>query len=296
MKNRLLLKIITLFIAVLLWFHQMFMREHKQEINVPITLINTPQSLVLFASDLPKVGVAIRATGLDIFKLKLSNNFFEIDASQFNAGENLVEITNRKFKYPKNINFDFEMITTEQTFLIELDKLVEAQKPLKISFESVKEEEYFTKYKIINKDEKVTVYGPKKLLSSIKNIETEKISRKMLDGNKIVAELILPDLEMKLKQKKIVLNIVQSKTINKTIALIPIVFPEDKNIAIIPQKVTLRIKGAQNIMDKISRKSIKANLDFTRIKDGYASVIFDVPMGIEVLEYTPQKVQIIEND
>ncbi|MBT6993727.1 MAG: hypothetical protein HN952_02110, partial [Candidatus Cloacimonetes bacterium] len=157
------------------------MREHKQEINVPITLINTPQSLVLFASDLPKVGVAIRATGLDIFKLKLSNNFFEIDASQFNAGENLVEITNRKFKYPKNINFDFEMITTEQTFLIELDKLVEAQKPLKISFESVKEEEYFTKYKIINKDEKVTVYGPKKLLSSIKNIETEKISRKMLD-------------------------------------------------------------------------------------------------------------------
>ncbi|MBT3169311.1 MAG: hypothetical protein HN334_05540 [Candidatus Cloacimonetes bacterium] len=272
------------------------MREHKQEINVPITLINTPQSLVLFASDLPKVGVAIRATGLDIFKLKLSNNFFEIDASQFNAGENLVEITNRKFKYPKNINFDFEMITTEQTFLIELDKLVEAQKPLKISFESVKEEEYFTKYKIINKDEKVTVYGPKKLLSSIKNIETEKISRKMLDGNKIVAELILPDLEMKLKQKKIVLNIVQSKTINKTIALIPIVFPEDKNIAIIPQKVTLRIKGAQNIVDKISRKSIKANLDFTRIKDGYASVIFDVPMGIEILEYTPQKVQIIEND
>ncbi len=296
MKNRLLLKIITLFIAVLLWFHQMFMREHKQEINVPINLINTPKNLILSARDLPKVGVAIRATGLDIFKLKLSNNFFEIDASQFNVGGNLVEITNRKFKYPKNINFDFEMITTEQAFLIELDKLVEAQKSLNISFESVKDEEYFTKYKIINKKDKITVYGPQKILSGIKNIETEKISRKMLDGNKIVAELILPDFEVKLKQKNVVLNIIQSKTIEKTIALVPIAFPEDKNISIIPQKVTLRIKGAQDIVEKISRKSIQANLDFARIKDGYAGVIFEVPMGVEILEYTPQKIQIIEND
>ena len=78
-------------------------------------------------------------------------------------------------------------------------------------------------------------------------------------------------------------------------SLIPIQFPENQKLSIIPQKVSVMVKGPQKIIEKLKDSSIIANLNMQKIKEGFTSITFDVPSGVEIIEYTPQKIQVIQN-
>lgn len=296
MKKNLLIKILVLFIAILLWMLQVLLKTHEQSILVPIKLINTPSELVLEEDELPKVNVQIKAKGTDILYLKLSKIFFEINAEKFKYGKNRLKISEKNLTYSNRVLLQILKIDTSKNYYVSMDKLVEKKKPVEIRYTSAKDEEFFIVNKITNPLQRVTVKGPLAILNNIKRIQTEQISKKMVEDGKLFALLVTPDPKVVLLKDRVVFKVTQTKIINRTISLIPIKFPEKENISIIPQKVSVMIRGPKEIVEKLDNKTIIANLNISKIRKNFTEVYFEVPTGVRIVEYTPKKIQVIRNE
>ena len=192
--------------------------------------------------------------------------------------------------------FNVNSIDKTEDFFINMDKLVERAKPLKIQYASANDEEFFIKNKVKDANRKITIKGPLALLNDIEYILTQKISNKMITDGKLTVDLISPDPKIELIQEKIEFEITNTKIIQRTISLIPIKYPETENITIIPQKVSVMVSGPKEIIEQLDINSIIANLNISILKKDFANVSFEVPSGVKIIEYTPQRIQVIQND
>lgn len=118
----------------------------------------------------------------------------------------------------------------------------------------------------------------------------------MIVDGKLTMSLISPDPKIELSQEKISFEITNTKIIQKTISLIPIKYPETENITIIPQKVSVMVSGPKEIVEQLNFNSIIANLNLSTLKKEFASVSFEAPSGVKIIEYTPLRIQVIQND
>lgn len=296
MKNNISIKLLVLFIAIVLWIHQIMIKTHTLEINIPIKLIETPQNLIPDSSKLPEVTVNISATGKDILLFQLSKKFFQIDTSHFRYGKNQIDPKSDQLVYSDKIELKVNLIDKANDFFINMDKLVERTKPLKIQYASTNEEEFFLNNKVKDANRKITLKGPLALINEVEVIFTKKISSKMIIDGKLTVDIISPDPKIKLIQEKIEFEITNTKIIKRTITLIPIKYSETENISIIPQKVTVMVSGPKEIVEKLKVSSITANLNTSILKKDFANVSFEVPSGVKIIEYTPQRIQVIQND
>ena len=296
MKKNLFIKLLVLFIAIVLWLHQILIKTHTLEINIPLKLIETPQNLILDSSRLPEVTVEISATGMDILLFRFSKKFFQIDTSHFRYGKNQIDPKSDQLVYSDKIELKINSIDKTNDFFINMDKLVERTKPINIQYASANEEEFFLKNKVKNANRKIIIKGPLALLNVVESIFTKRISSKMIVDGKLTVDLISPDPKIELLQKKVEFEITNTKIIQKTISLIPIKFSETENITIIPQKVSVMVSGPKEIIEQLNKNNIIANLNKSILKKDYANVSFEVPSGVKIIEYTPQRIQVIQND
>ncbi|RLC48298.1 MAG: hypothetical protein DRI23_10530 [Candidatus Cloacimonadota bacterium] len=296
MKNNLLIKVLVLLIAVLLWAQQILLRTHTVVLDVPIQLINIPEDLAIEQIELPKIPVKVRGKGLDIISANISKVTIDVDASNFLYGKNRIRFDEKNINYSDRIHLFIVEMQDDSNLQVSMDKLVEKKKPISIQFASAKDEEFFIENKIINTQQRVTLKGPLALVSEIKNIKTQKISKKMVVDNKLNVSLINPHENIQLLKDTIVLEITQTKIVNKTISLIPIKFPDSENITIIPQKVSVMVRGPEELVEKLDINTITANLELGKIRKNFTDVSFELPSGIKIVEFTPKKIQVIRNE
>jgi len=177
-----------------------------------------------------------------------------------------------------------------------MDKLVERSKPLKIQYASAKDEEFFINNKVKKANKKIVIRGPLALINDIEYIHTKKISSKIIKDGKLTIGLISPNPKIELLQEEMEFEITNTKIIRKTISLIPIKYSETENITIIPQKVSVMVSGPKEIVEQLTKSKIIAKLNTSILQRDFASVSFEVPSGVKIIEYTPQRIQVIQND
>jgi YbbR-like protein len=296
MKNNLLIKVLVILIAVLLWVQQILLRTHTVVLDVPIQLLNIPADLAIEQIELPKIPVKVRGKGLDIISANISNVTIDVDASNYLYGKNRIRFAVKNITYSDRIQLFIVEIQDDSNLQVSMDKLVEKKKPISIQYASAKDEEFFIVNKIINSQQRVTLKGPLAVISEIKSIKTQKITKKMVVENKVSVSLITPHENIQLLKDVIVLEVTQTKIVNKTISLIPIKFPESENITIIPQKVSVMVRGPEELVEKLDNSTIIANLELGKIRKNFTDVSFELPSGIKIVEFTPKKIQVIRNE
>jgi hypothetical protein len=296
MKKNLLIKILVLIIAILLWIQQLLLRSHEAEFHVPIKIINIPNDLALQQLELPVIPVLIKAKGYNLIPINVSNIAFEVDASNYKYGQNKISFSEKNLIYPKRIVLDAIDIEYGDDIFVQLDKLVERQKQIEIEFASSKDEEFFIENKISNAQQRVGIKGPLSILNEIRTIKTEPITQKMVEDSKVTVSLIVPNINVQLLKDKVILDVTHTKIINRTISLIPIKFPETENITIIPQKVSVMVRGPEELVEKMDVNSITASLEINKIRKGFTGVEFILPSAVKIVEFTPKRIQVIENE
>ncbi|MCK4313047.1 MAG: hypothetical protein KAW88_09970, partial [Candidatus Cloacimonetes bacterium] len=180
MKKNFGIKILVIIIAIIFWIMQVLLKTHIQEIPVPILLNNIPNNLVLIEETPIKIPVIIEAGGMNLFILKLSNIFFEVDGKNFKYGKNELRVSEQNLAYPEHLNLNLKEIKTGKGLSISLDKFITRKKTIEILYASAKDEEFFLQNKILNPQQKVEIKGPSSILKNIKRIKTRKISQKMI--------------------------------------------------------------------------------------------------------------------
>jgi len=297
MSKNLLLKIIVLLIAAVLWLQLILLQEHVESFKIPVTLINLPAQLVPNQEELPEIPVTIKARGIDLVYVQLSGVTFEVDASEFSYGENKLLLNSNNLAKPKRIKIELNDVAAGEELYVNLDRVIEKKKNIELRYKTAEDEEYFSNYKIQLSGIKVSVSGPSSLVNEVASIKTDKLSRNSVVNDKIKVNLIKPDPRLQLQKEQLNLDIMESRIVTKTISLIPITFPHTLEISIIPQKVTVMISGPEDILQEVDKNSITARLDINNINNQeYTGILFELPTGTKIQEYTPNRIQVIRND
>ena len=275
----------------------MLLKHHIENILVPVEFENIPADLIFSDEKTMEIPVTIEARGMDFMFLKFSRMYFIEDCKGFRYGKNKLNISDTDLSYPDRISIVVKNILNKNDHIIFLDKSVTQKKPLDFQFDSAKDEEFFLKNKITDRHKKIEVKGPESVLNKYKTLQTEKITKKMLKNNKLHISLILPDERMQISEEVLVFDVEKTRQITKTISLIPISYPLNMNISIIPQKVSAMIKGPEDIVNNLDNKTIIAKINSDKIKKrDFSEVDFELPAGVKLIEYTPRNIQIIRND
>ena len=243
MRRNISIKILVVLIAVVLWFQQVLLKIHTEELLIPIRFTNIPENLVVLEETLREIPVIIKTRGMDFLIMKMSQVYFNVDAGKFKFGNNFIQVTDQNLHYSDRITLEVKKINSSKNTIIEMDKLITKSFPIQIQYDTAKDEEFFLQNKIINNFQNIDVEGPQTILNKYKLIQTKKITKKMIKDNKLTIALITPDPKMNLEKDQISLEITQSKMVTKTISLIPVRYPLNQNISIIPQKVSAMVRG-----------------------------------------------------
>ncbi|MBN1327600.1 MAG: hypothetical protein JW996_06590 [Candidatus Cloacimonetes bacterium] len=302
MKKNLVIKILVVLIAAVLWLQQVLLKEQTDRILIPVKYLDIPADLVVSTDTVPLVPVILSGRGLNFLLLKFSEIYFEVDASNYHYGKNKLIVNETNLIIPERMSLEIKKIDLERINYITFDRLITSSKPLEVVFESAADESYFIENRITNLNQNIEIKGPSELVNEIQSIKTRKINRKMVENGKIITQLINPHLQIELIQNNVILDVTQIRLVNRTYSLIPVEYPLDKKITIIPQKVSVMIRGPQEVLDSLSTSNIRAylsNKDINRAlssRENFSSVNFELPSGVKLIEYTPQQIQILSND
>ncbi len=301
MKKNLLLRFLVLLIALFFWLQQALLREQQEIMKIPVVFVNIPSDMLIMEPENPHLPILLKGRGVHFLFIKMRNAHIEIDASDFEYGRNEYPLSEDNFKNLEKLNIIYDNRDFDGLNYVLVDRIVERRINVDIVYANSEEENYFYKYKDIGSDLSVLVKGPLSKLDQLESIKTEPISQQMIENGTLSLVLTNNDSQLLLSKNTLMLNLLHERLVNKTLSLITINYPVDYDITIIPQKVSIMVRGPQNIIDKLDKTDIEAYLDdneLNKIKSGrevQLGVKFNLPSGIKLLEYTPSRIQVIRN-
>ncbi|MEA1971734.1 MAG: hypothetical protein U9N34_00315 [Candidatus Cloacimonadota bacterium] len=293
MKNKFIF-VISILIAIFLWFQLKLNNKYYENIDIPIKIENVPLDNYVVEQSIYLAEVKFYGKGLDLLKLRFSQPEIVIDGEKHHKRNNKVNLTENLLVYNDN-NIKFQNVVGTNFVDFKVDKFQEDSKQVKVKYKTKADKEYFSKKKLVITPEKILVFGPATDLKELNYVHTEEISRVNISKNKISVNLIEPQ-NLKLYTNKIEIEIVKTEIIQKYLTHIPIKIPIDFNKSIIPQKVSVLIKGPKQIINNTYKENITAKLNRAHLDREFAKLYFTLPDNVELLDYSPSKVRIIENE
>lgn len=289
------LKIISVIIAIIVWFIVVTSEQHEVSFYVPIKFSNEPQGVKGF-TDTNLISVLVKGPKMTLKNLTFNDIRVVIDLSNFKSGEYLYRIKPNDIILPSGIS----LIRVEpQDIKITIDKVVKKTVKVVPSFIG----EVKNGYKIFGVSvtpNHVTAYGVGKKIKLIDSIETLPINISDLGENyKTKIGLKLNDVISGTAPNEVVVeikiteNIVQKEYSGIDVSVEGIRKDLMGKMKLHEKTVDIVVKGRSDGVDQI--EELKPFLDLSTIsKYGIYDipVKIKVPEGVEVVSVKPQKIKV----
>jgi YbbR domain-containing protein len=288
-RNR-LLKLLSLLLAVTLWFAVSGEERTETTLNMSLELVNLPPKLMI-TSEVPPA-LQVRATGPRsiINKLSESRLVQTIDLSGQKSGRPSFYLGPNSFSFPRGVvvsriqpNPITLTLATAITRTLPIKPVLEGKPPVGYEVKEVK-----------TRPAQVTVRGPYPELTEIKFIATLPIDVSHLTEQTIIAtDLDFKNLHLTLKEQVPILAdiFVEAKLLTRSINGVPVV-AQPNPARLQPSKVSLTLKGPWNEVKDLKPQEVKATVDTTQLSPGHhrLKVSINLPPGISLVRVRPDTV------
>lgn len=288
------IKLLVLFFVLIIWAMQSLLKIHHKEIVLPVSLINLEETLIAADNSPREISFYVDGRGIDIYNLRKRNNYFEIDAKAFQKGDNEYTVTDQHIvledlQYRGLITFHLN-----RNVVFSFDRIAVKEIPVEKRYLTLEDEIYFNQRNASLSPNRVEIEGAQTLIQSISKITTAPLSEAAIASSDYIIELEMPEGVLGIRPDAVKVIMEAPVITTRTIPLIRIEFPADFNIRILPQYVTVKIEGVAARVQNIRPNMIRAYIQITPgYEYDFAPIRFEIPDDIELLEYTPQRVQII---
>ncbi len=284
-KENVNLKIVSLLLAIFIWMQTTLVSEHKTMVYLPVALVNIPENLSY--DNLPqKVPFMVRGSGLDIIRLHLHKTRIELDAKSFKPGTSKLDLSDYQINIPENVVIELLGPAEDQELLVQSDVFHRKTVPVELVFSDESTKNVFSAYEHRAFPEKVQLYGAKSKLQRITSINTNKITRSLINQKEFKIDLVVPDDDISISDRSIKVNIIDEASITRIMNNISIT--TDK--AIIPSRVTVILKGSVSSIQALRPEQITAKIAETPDKEGAYKVIVTIPDDLILVDITPATV------
>ncbi len=297
MNKGITLKILSVAIAIAIWMMMVVLSKHRVQWNIPVTAVDLNKEIYIVDTRPADVVVAFEGRGMDLLMLRMSDPKLKLSVKNLKPGLNEFETGQLIPEFPENLDITYSLIGSKNSIEILADRISEKTVKVHVDFVTDEARNFFISKKLIPKPEYVKIRGPKTTLNKFDAVYTIKLSEKMMSDRKKEINLIKPDTEVVLETDIIKLKTSSEIVIKKASLFVPIRFKNKKEFSLVPQKTMVRIEGRSELLENTANLNIQAYVDDDELKDKkMLAVKFSVGSEIKILDYTPQKVQVIKKE
>lgn len=299
MKKNLNLIFISLLIALIIWVSITLSEEYYYTYNIPLVITKMPQELALGSQIPSSANIKVKGRGWRLLSLSLSGDFvFKISLKNDigNVRIRLLNSLNENSWATSNIQI---IEINPSQIEVEIDKKISRKLPIKLNNELNFREGFGLAQLPILEPDSVIVFGSYKLVSQYDSIPTKKYKFDNLD-KEFEKTIELEELQgLSFSPNKINVKFDIQQIVEKEFNDLPIEIkdvPPDRNILLIPDKITIALRGGINLLGKIQNEEIKVFTDYaTILNDTIGSIQPNVivPQNTEFIYQKPERIRYI---
>lgn len=288
-------------LSVVLWLSLNFNQVYEIEKTVPVNFrVSKPYSV---SGNIPlNLEVKFRGVGWNLMRLFTSLNLefnYEVSAKK---KENFTILTKDYLRANLDLSQNLDIISVyPETLFVKVDMYEEKYVKLLPHMQINCREGYQVVGQPTLQPDSLKIGGSIELLRNINHLNTKYIvfdnvnagiSRNIFVSDSLSNLLWLSQNEVKLN---VSIELTAEKDFENIEIKVPNV-PDDKEVLLIPQNVTVQLKGGVNQLAQIENSRIIAKVDYYKIlSDTTGSVVpyFDIPPGCVVIAVKPDIIQYV---
>jgi YbbR domain-containing protein len=285
-RNR-LLKLLSILLAVALWFAVSGEERTETTLNMALELINLRANLMVTSEVPPAIQVRVIGPRSIVNSLSQTRLTETMDLASFKGGRHTFYLGPNSFALPRGV----QVIRIQPNPInLTLTATMTQTLPIKPILENNPAEGYEV-VSAKTKPPQVTVKGPYPELAELNFVPTVPIDVSHLKENTIIAtDLDFKNLHLSLKEPVPILADIQigPKSLTRTFSGVP-VLSESPLTRISPAQVTLTIKGPWPQVQNLKAEDLKARVDTQNLRPGRhrVNVSVELPGGLSLVRSKP---------
>ncbi len=284
------LKVLSLFLAVALWFAVGGEERTETTLSLPLEIVNLDPGL-LITSEVPS-GLQVRLAGPRsiVRSLAQSRVVHSVDLGGVKAGRHSIAFGPASFSFPRGVSL---IRVQPNPLVLNLAETAVRTLPLQPALIGTPPEGFEVKGVKI-RPSFVTVRGPAEELQDLKVLSTLPIDVSTLTASAtMLTDLDVKSLHLTLKDPVPILAdvTVVEKTLGRSLAGVQ-VYAAPQPARLSPQQVTVTLEGPFREMKELKPADLLATVDTTGLKPGRArlKVRVELPERLRVLKISPDTV------
>jgi len=294
-------KLAALLLAFLLWFHVATDKTFQYETNLELTQIGLNDELSLSAPPPDEFRIIVSATGKRLLRSDWKKAGLRLMIDRSRPGRAKINFDQDNLTLVKSDNIELINIISPRDIILEFDRKIQKEVPVSSTVTVIPDQGF-----VISKPDslvpnQVTITGPRKLLNSVRFIETVPDSVAGIRNNlSMRVPLVYPDiygLEIFPDTISYIVNVSPIKTrvfSNISIQMINKPSQTDSALLIQPDKLEIRIGGIPFIVDSLKPDIFSATVNYTEFDSlGYAPIELTVPLSLSIISQSADSVKLI---
>ena len=289
MKKNIHIILAALAFSIILWGSVSLSNDYYATFNIRLRLINSLKNYTT-STHLPEdISVRVKGKGWKLIALSLGSESDYIITPKKEPGRQTVYLSNYLVDN-QWLSSGLEVINISPdtlSFLLEkvISKKIKVVPDLNMKFRSG----YGLATKVEIKPETTTVFGPVSEIRNMEYVHTKNISLDNLDDKtfKLVGLEDLPGVSYQDSKVSVYLNV--QKIVDKNVENIDVNVldvPKDRTVVLLPNKISINIRGGINIIAKLNKDSFKSFVN-------YRDVVLDTLGSIVPIIILPANTKLI---
>lgn len=286
--------------AFALWFYINLNQSYSLDFSIPLD-VQTSKTKALSEEIPNSIEVTLKGKGWDLMNIYISKDLrYNLDISKINKDSRILteQFVNERLNLNPNVSV---LKISPDTININFDKVSEKIVPVKNNIVVNLKSGYSIVGKPVLIPDSVRIQGASYLLNKIKFIPTEsKVFNNVNDNLSGVINIKdtlsnLIQIDPRLINFEYAVQLSAEKNLEDVEVNILNV-PEDKEVLLIPPKVSISIRGGVDQLSQIIQSDISVNVEYQKIENdtlGYVVPEIKIPNQTSLLKLEPQKLQYI---
>ena len=187
------LKLLSLFIAVLVWFHAVTEKKYSVTRPVELEFKNIPAELQIITTPPESIMVTMRAKGKTLIELKFFKPVAVLNLSRAREGKNRFVITPQNIKIPNDLNVEIEDIKPAYIDITLARKVKRKVRVIPLITGLPADDFAVSEIKVVYPENgKATIEGPRIWLRGVTHVFTDSIPISRLRKDSVFTAKIIP--------------------------------------------------------------------------------------------------------
>jgi YbbR domain-containing protein len=286
MKKNLHIIIISLLFSFVLWVSISLSNDYYATFDIPVKLVDFAEGYTT-GTEIPKtISVKLKGKGWKLIAVNLSSENEYIVPAGNESGRKFVNLFNFLIEN-QWLSSDVEVIDiSPDTLSFFVEKIASKKVAIVPDLDLKFKPGYGLATKINISPDSTIVYGPASIINTMYSVPTEKIELENID-EKINDVVQVKELQgMSYSNSSVSITIDVQKIVDKEVPDIPVEVldvPADREVVLLPNKISVGIRGGIDILGKVDSKMLRA---YTHYRDIVLDTLGSIKPRTEIPENT----------